>query len=99
MAKSTLAERGDTFNQLSFSSARRSRAASQSSERLAKLEFAAALLAKADALSTVALRDAFSESSPSERHHYLAALNELIVAAREQLDDALNTSSNAPAED
>jgi hypothetical protein len=87
MGKDTLAERGDAFNQLSSSSP--SREAFQSSEKVAKLEFVALLLARADALSAVALRDAFGESCQAERHHYMAALNELIVASREQLDDVL----------
>lgn len=97
MAEDTLAERDSAFNQSSSFSAR-SRVAVQSS-RVAKLEFTAMLLAQADALSAVALRDAFHESSASERHHYLAALNELIVASREQLDDVLATSRQNKSEE
>lgn len=97
MARDTLAERDSTFNQLSASS--RSRAGFHSSERIAKLEWVAMLLAQADALSSVALRDAFHESTSSERHHFLAALNELIETSREQLDDVLASSRHHKVEE
>jgi hypothetical protein len=81
----------------SFSS--RSHAEFQSSEKVAKLQFMAALLAKAEALSSVAMRDAFIESPPWERHHYMAAVNELIVSSREQLGDVLSASSQSKLEE
>lgn len=96
MAKDRITERGDVFNQLSSSST--SHKAFQAADRSAKLEFTAMLLAKADALSAVALRDAFIDSDPAEQHHYLAALNELIVASREQLDDVLTGSHSVESE-
>jgi hypothetical protein len=88
MAEDTLAERDPTFNQ---SSSSRSRVAFILSERIAKLEFIALLMAKADALVSVALRDAFADALPAERHHFLAALQELIGASRDQLDDVLSS--------
>jgi hypothetical protein len=97
MGDSTLTERGSTFNQSSSSS--RSRAEFQSSEKVAKLQFMATLLAKADALSSVAMRDAFIKSPPWERHHFMAAVNELIVSSREQLDDVLSASGQRKPEE
>lgn len=92
MAKKTLTEHNDAFNQVDSPVSPRD-LAFQSAENIEKLEFMALLLAKADALSTVALRDTLSESSNSERHHYLAALNELVVASREQLEDLLERAT------
>lgn len=96
MADDSLTKRGNPFNQLSSSVC--SREAFQSSERKAKLEFTSMLLAQADALSSVALSNALSECSHSERGHYLTALHELIVAAREQLDDALSAADSEKQE-
>lgn len=90
MADDTLAECSTAFNQLSSHS--RSRATFQSSERVAKLELAVSLLAKAEALSAVTLTHALEDFSPYQRHQFHAALDELIVAAREQLDDLLTPS-------
>jgi hypothetical protein len=56
-----------------------------------KLEDVATLLAKADALSSLTLSDAFLESPVSEKYHYLVALNEVIVALRKKSDDVLVT--------
>jgi hypothetical protein len=86
MAEDTLAERDPAFNQSSNSS--HSHSALQP-ESIAKLESMALLLAKAESLSSVALRDAFLDSSIPERHHYLVALNDLLVAACEKLSGVL----------
>lgn len=98
MAEDTLAERGDTFNQSSLSSSQ-SHATFISSERIAKLECAVSLLVKAEALSAVTLTGALDNLLPFQRHHYHAALDELIVAAREQLDDVLSTMRSGKTEE
>lgn len=90
MADDTLAERNPTFNQLSSHS--RSRASFQSSEQVAKVEFAVSLLAKAEALSAITLTNALDEFTLFQRHHYYAILDELITAAHEQLDDFLTST-------
>lgn len=86
MAEDSLSERGHSFNQLSLSS----RAAFQFSERIANLEEAVSLLAKAKALTAVAIPHAFDKCSHAERYYYLAVLNELLEAAAEQIDEALD---------
>jgi hypothetical protein len=97
MAEDSLQKRSNAFNQSSSSS--RSDTEFQSSEQVAKLEFTAMLLAKAEALSSVAMRDAFIKSSPWERHHYIATVKELIVSSREQLDDVLSASRQSKLEE
>ena len=92
MACDSLTEGCPSFNQLSPFSGPKA-AIFHSSEHVSKVEFAISLLAQAEALSSVALHDALAQLSASERHHYLTTLHELIVAANEQLDDALTASS------
>lgn len=88
MARNSLAERRSTFNQLSNSS--RSKTAFQLEELRDKLEFVASLLARAEALSHVALTsDSLHECTTLQRHHYLTAIDELVIAANEQLDDVI----------
>jgi hypothetical protein len=90
MARCRITERNDTFNQLSSSSS--STDTFQVSEHIAKLESIALLMAQAEALSAVSMRDGFRGSSQSEQYHYSMTLNELIVTSREQLDDELSIS-------
>ena len=97
MANDTLSERDTTFNPLSSHS--RSRASFQSSEQVAKIELAVSLLAKAEALSAVTLTDALEDFSALQRHQYHAALDELIVAAHELLDDFLTSARINPTKE
>lgn len=85
MACASLTEGSSAFNQSSLSS----RAAFQLSERIANLELSALLLEKAKALMAVALENALSKCTQSQRYHYLAALEELIVAVAEQIEEVL----------
>ena len=86
MASGSLNERSDAFNHSSCPSD----ADFQLIDRIEQLEQASLLLARAEALAAVALWDALERLTEIQRHHYLAALDELITSAREMITNAIS---------